>query len=128
MNPVTFMVAGSLGTSLVVTALLGDAAGPEVVLGMLGPLVAVTVSWVLIDRVHRRNPAEVTSQMIGAFGAKMVFFAAYVFLVVGVLDLRPVMFVVSFTCYFLTLYFVEALLLNRLSANDFSETSRTSER
>ena len=128
MNPVRLMVAGSLGSSLLATALLGDAAGPEVVLGMLGPLVAVTVSWVLIERACQRNPAGVTPLMIKAFAVKMVFFGAYVVVVVGVLDIRPVVFVTSFTGYFLALYFVEAVLLNRQQSHGLGESSQTFER
>jgi hypothetical protein len=128
MNLVRLIVAGSLGSSLLVTALLGEAAGPEVVLGMLGPLAAVTVSWVLMARAHRRDPASVTALMIKAFAVKMVFFGAYVVVVVGVLDVRPVVFVASFTGYFLTLYFVEAVLLSRQWSDGLGASRQTLER
>ena len=45
---------------------------------MFGPLAAAAVSWVLTERTYTREPERLTALMIGAFGAKMVFFGAYV--------------------------------------------------
>ena len=48
--------------------------------------------------------------MMAAFAAKMVFFGAYVAVMLqGRLRVRPVPFVASFTAYFIALYLVEAL-------------------
>jgi hypothetical protein len=115
MTPVLYMVAVSLGSSLLATLLLGDVGGPEIVLGMLAPLAAVTVTWLLIERMHGRNPAGVTALMVRTFAVKLVFFGTYAVVVVGVLGYRPLAFLVSFTCYFLALYGSEAVLLHRLS-------------
>jgi hypothetical protein len=84
--------------------------------GMIGPLVMVAASWTLTDRTYRRNPARVTSMMVASFGAKMVFVGAYVAIMLGVVSLRPVPFVMSFTAYFIALYAIEALYLRRLLA------------
>ena len=54
--------------------------------------------------------------MIAAFAVKMVFFGAYVAVMLRRLSLRPVPFVVSFTAYFIALYLIEALSLQRLFA------------
>jgi hypothetical protein len=49
--------------------------------------------------------------MLRAFGVKVVLFGAYVVVMLRVLGLRPVPFTISFTCYFVALYGMEALFL-----------------
>ena len=56
------------------------------------------------------DPERLTSLMIAAFAGKMVFFGAYVAVMLKVLSLRPVPFVVSFTSSFIALYLMEALV------------------
>jgi hypothetical protein len=58
----------------------------------------------------------VTKLMIGAFGAKMLFFGAYVAAVLTVGEVAAVPFIVSFTGFFIALYLTEALLMRRLFA------------
>jgi len=88
--------------------------GREVWLGMLAPLVVVSVTWILSERVYKANPERLTSVMIAAFAGKLVFFGAYVGLVVGIIGVEPVRFAVSFTGYFIVLHLIEALWLKRL--------------
>jgi hypothetical protein len=90
--------------------------GPAVLLGMLAPLAATAVSWVLIERTFKRDPQRLTALMIGGFGAKMLFFGAYVGVMLTVVGVREVPFIVSFTGYFIALYLTEALLMRRLFA------------
>ena len=54
--------------------------------------------------------------MVQAFAGKLVFFGAYVAVMLKVLSLPPVPFVVGFTTYFIALHLTEALLLRRLFA------------
>jgi hypothetical protein len=54
--------------------------------------------------------------MIAAFFGKLVFFGAYVTVVLKVLAARPLPFVVSFTTYFIGLHLIEALWLQRFFA------------
>ena len=54
--------------------------------------------------------------MIAAFAGKMVFFGAYVAVMLRRAGVRPVPFVASFTGYFIALYLIEALCLKRLFA------------
>jgi hypothetical protein len=82
--------------------------------GMLGPLAAATVSWVLAERTYRRDPSTLTSLMVGAFAFKFVFFGAYVAVLLKVVRVSPVPFVVSFSSYFIALHLVEAVCLKRL--------------
>jgi len=71
---------------------------------------------VLVVRTWAWRPDALTPVMIAAFGAKLVFFGAYVAVVLRVLDARPVPFVVSFTAYFIGLHLGEALWLQRFFA------------
>src|SRR5262249_46528382 len=86
----------------------------EILCGMIGPLAAVCATWLMAERTYRRRPEALTALMIAAFAAKLVFFMAYVTVMLRFLSLRPVPFVVSFTTYFIVLYFVVALQLRRL--------------
>jgi hypothetical protein len=108
------MTAAAVASAMAAAAIAGRAA--EVLLGMRAPLAAATVSWVLTERVYERAPERLTGLMIGAFGVKMLFFGAYVAVMLEVAGLRPTPFIVSFTSYFIALYLTEALLMRRLFA------------
>ena len=116
MRAALWMIVVSVGAWLAAIALFGSRTAVDVLFGMLGPLAVVTISWVMAERTYRRHPEQLSSLMIAAFGAKMVFFGAYVAIALKVLSLRPIPFVVSFTGYFIGLYFIEALCLRRLFA------------
>ena len=116
MTPVWWMVGLSGLSWLVAAALLDTQARIEVLYGMLGPLAMVIGSWVLMERAYRRNPDRLTAVMVAAFAGKLVFFGAYVAVMLRVLSLRPRTFVASFTSYFIALYLIEALYLRRLFA------------
>jgi hypothetical protein len=87
-----------------------------VLLGLAGPLSVVSVSWVLMARTFRRDPSRLTSLMMLAFAAKMVFFAVYVAIALKILAVRPVPFVASFVVSFIALYLIEAVSLRRMIA------------
>jgi len=108
------MTAAAVVSAIAAAAVAGRAA--EVLLGMLAPLAAATVSWVVTERAYKRVPERLTGLMIGAFGVKMVFFGAYVAVMLEVAGLRPTPFIVSFTSYFIALYLTEALLMRHLFA------------
>ena len=116
MKAAGWMTAAAVGSAAVAVAIAGGQTAAAVLLGMLAPLAAATVSWVLTERTYKREPARVTGLMIGAFGAKMLFFGAYVAVMLKVVGLHPTPFVVSFTSYFIALYLTEALLMRRLFA------------
>jgi len=110
-----WMVAGCLVAS-VGAILLNDGAAAEIVLGMVGPLLVASGSWVLAARTWLRQPERLTAVMTAAFAGKVAFFALYVVVMLRVLSLRPVPFVASFTGFFIALHMVEALALKRLFA------------
>jgi len=109
------IVIGSLASLVIVAMLVAPDLRADVAWGMLGPLVAVTATWVAIEQTHRRNPGRVMGVLMQAFIVKVLFFGAYVVVMFRVVGVRMVPFVVSFTSYFLVLYLVEAVLLQRLS-------------
>jgi len=88
-----------------------------VVLGTIGPLAVASATWVLMQQTYRRDPRRLTPLMLKLFAGKMVFFGVYVAVMLGVLALRPVPFVVSFTISFVSLHLIEALSLRRLLKN-----------
>jgi len=118
MKPVWWMVGGSVCAWLMVMTFVGGRSWLESLLGMIGPLVMASGTWILVERTHTRSPVGLTSLLIRAFAVKVVFFGVYVTTMLRVLSLRPLPFVVSFTGYFIALHLLEALLLRRLLAAD----------
>lgn len=114
MKTVAWMVATSLTSWVVVATLVDERARAATLVGMLGPLAVAAASWLMAERTWRRDPQSLTPMMIGAFGGKMVFFGAYVAVMLKGLSLPPVPFVASFTGYFIGLYLLEALSFRRL--------------
>jgi hypothetical protein len=100
--------------SVASAGMLAASFGREVWLGMFAPLVVACATWVLMERVYKTHPERLTSVMISAFAGKLVFFGAYVGLVVGVLGAKPVPFAASLAGYFVALHLIEALWLKRL--------------
>jgi hypothetical protein len=116
-KPAAWMAAASVASWLAATRLLGIDAEREIVLGMIGPLVAAVATWVIVERTYTSShPERLTPLMIQAFAAKMVFFGVYVVVMLKALPVRPIAFVVSFTSYFIALHVTEALCMRRLFA------------
>ena len=116
MTSATWMIGGSVVSWLIVSLVTGPVMGREVLAGMVGPLLVAVATWEMADRTFRHAPELLTARMITAFAAKMVFFGAYVAVMLLALPLRPIPFVVSFTAYFIALHLAEALCLRRLFA------------
>jgi hypothetical protein len=117
LKPALWIVLASAASAAAASLAIGGESARELVAGLLGPLTAVVATWIVIDRAARRHPESVGRQMLGAFVVKALFFAGYVVLALQVLRLQPKPFVVSFTCYFIALYLIEALMFRRLFAN-----------
>lgn len=118
MRPALWMVAGSVVSGVAASVFVGPELTRELVFGMLAPLIVAVISWVLVERAFRRSRTQVTNVMVVGFGVKMVFFGAYVAVMLRGLALRPVPFVVSFTAYFIGLHVAEAWCLGRLFGED----------
>ena len=125
MKPVVWMVAVCAATVLGVLGLMpaaGEPASASIVAGMAGPLAAACATWIAVDRTFRASPDRLTALMVSAFFVKMLFFGAYVVVVLKLLGLPPAPFGVSFTCYFVGLYMTEALLFRRLFSSGVPAT------
>jgi hypothetical protein len=116
MKAVAWMVAASLLSWVGIAAAVEPRTRAAALFGMLGPLVVAASSWVMAERAWRRNPESLTSWMIAAFAGKMVFFAAYVAVMLKALSLAPVAFAASFAGYFIALHLFEALSLRAMFA------------
>jgi hypothetical protein len=114
MKPLLWMTAVSAISWLLVMAISEGRGHPEILAGMLGPLIVAGGSWIVYERTHRVAPARLTSVMIAAMAAKVLACGVYVAVVIGLADMRPVPFAVSFAGYFIVLYAMEALFLRRL--------------
>ena len=115
-KPVVVMAGGSLATWLGIALVVEPSTARAVLLGMFGPLVVTSGTWTMMERTFRRDPARLTTVMVKAFGGKLVFFGAYVAAMLKALNVPSLPFVVSFTSYFIGLYMIEALYLQRLFA------------
>ena len=123
MTPLAWMIGVPVLVWAVVSVLAPAPVNPELLLGMLGPLASAVATWVVTVRAQRSNPARVTSVMVAALAAKMVFFGVYVVLMLGVVGLRYLPFVIGFTSYLIGLYVMEALFLKRLFLDGMRSSS-----
>jgi hypothetical protein len=114
MKAVVAMTAASVASVLAVGVFVDPRARLAVLLGMIGPLLIASGSWVLTERTYRERPQALMSVMVAAFAFKLVFFGAYVAVMIRVVALRPVPFIASFTGYLAGLWLLEALYLRRL--------------
>ena len=111
------MVGASALGWLALLAVAGPESVKSVTVGTLGPLVATVLSWLAIVRAHARAPGQVHNAMLRFFGAKVVFFGAFITAAVTWLALGTRMFVVSFATQYIMLHFMEAFYLHRLFAS-----------
>jgi hypothetical protein len=118
MKPVAWMVGAGLVSWLAATLAFGARIGAAALLGVAGPLVVAVTTWLLAERTYRRDPEALTGMMIAAFFGKMVFFGAYVAVMIKGLSQPAVPFAVSFTGSFIALHLIEALALRRLFGAD----------
>lgn len=116
MKPVWWMAGFSVISWLGIVGLFGREIGLAALTGLLAPLAVAAGSWVLMERAFRRDPAALTRAILKAFVGKMIFFGAYVAVVLSALSVPPVPFVASFTAYFICLHVMEAICLRRLLA------------
>lgn len=108
------MAAAALVCGTAIGLIMGPGSLGAVLAGSAAPVVGAAVTWLIVERVHRREPAKVSPAMIKLFAAKMVFFGAYVAAAVTLLPVPTRAFVVSFTSQYIMLHFMEAMFLRRL--------------
>jgi len=118
MRVVAWMVAASVVSWLAIATLVDARVRTATLFGMIGPLGVAVASWLMAERAWRRNPASLTPMMITAFAGKMVFFGAYVTVMLKGMSVAPIPFVVSFAGYFIALHLGEALALKAMFAGN----------
>ena len=91
--------------------------------GMLGPVMAWNVDWVLTKRAYRKDLNHFTAFRLKAFASKMIFFGIYVTGALSLLQLSSMPFVIGFTSSFLAVFITEAYMLKRLFHNNLKVTS-----
>lgn len=116
MRPIAWLIGISLTSWLAVSAVAGDRVNPELLIGMLGPLLSGCATWVAVERVWRSAPERLTAVLAAGFAAKVLFFGLYVAMALRVLLLRPEPFVIAFVSYFIALHGMQSLFLKRLTA------------
>ncbi len=98
-------------------AALAPSSAAAAFLGMAAPLVVGLATIRLVERTVRADVTRLTARMAAAFAVKLVFYAVYVSVVVGLLRVEPVPFTLSFTFYFVALQVSEALYFRTLLVN-----------
>ena len=99
-----------------VAALAPETAAPAF-LGMAAPLVVGLATIRLVERTVRTDVSRLTARMAAAFAVKLVFYAAYVSVVIGLIQVELAPFTLSFTLYFVALQIAEALYFRTLLVN-----------
>ena len=108
------MASTCVVTCGVVTGLVAPSALGPAFLGMVAPLLVGLATVRLVEETARTDLERLAWRMTIAFVVKMVFYAVYVSIVIGALQVAPLPFAVSFTVYFVTLQFAEALYFRSL--------------
>jgi hypothetical protein len=117
MRAAFWMAVVALGVGLGATAVFGAGAGAEIVAGLAAPLLSGSGSATETERTHRLDPQRVLPLLMTAFVVKMLFFGAYVAVMLSVVGLRPLPFALTFVAAFVVLHVIEALQVRRLSAD-----------
>jgi len=111
-------VSVSMVSSAFIATYVMPAVATEVLVGMAGPVVVAVGSIMMMDRVSQRTPEGLTRLLIRAFVSKMVVFGLYVVLATVLMSLDVVVFIVSFTMYFVLLYLVETFYVYQLCVSN----------
>ncbi len=108
------LVAVCVATCGLFTALVAPDTVVPAFLGMAAPLLVGIATIVMVERTTRTALRALTTRMTIAFLAKMVFYAAYVSVVIAFVTSDPLPFIISFTVYFVALQIIEAVYFKTL--------------
>jgi hypothetical protein len=114
MKEAAWMLAACALSWLAVAGAAGARVNPEVMYGMLAPLVVGCVSWIVTARTYASSPGRLTGVLVKGLAIKAGFYGVYLIVGLRLLALRPIPFVVSFTSYFIILHLMEALFMRRM--------------
>lgn len=120
-------LSAALAAACVLTCGAAAALAPEsaapAFLGMAAPLAVGLATIRLVERTVRSDVTRLTARMAAAFAVKLVFYAAYVAIVIGWLQVAPVPFTLSFALYFAALQVAEGLYFRTLLTNAAAQPS-----
>ncbi|MDA1094326.1 MAG: hypothetical protein O3A25_13800 [Acidobacteria bacterium] len=108
------LVAVCVASCGLVTSLVAPHAAAAALMGMAAPLIIGIATILMVERTTQHAPEALTSRMTIAFLAKMLFYAAYVSVVIALVTTNPLPFMLSFTVYFIALQITEALYFKTL--------------
>ena len=86
----------------------------EIFLGMIAPLVVGIFSIQISNKVFEKSPEKLTATLSKSFLIKMVLYALFFIVVLSFYAFEPIPFVISFTCFFILFYIIEAVFLQKL--------------
>jgi hypothetical protein len=108
------LVAVCVATCGLFTVLVAPDTVAAAFMGMAAPLMVGIATIVMVERTIRTALSALTTRMTIAFLAKMVFYAAYVSVVIAFVTSHPLPFIISFTVYFVALQIIEAVYFKTL--------------
>ena len=117
MKFVAYLAGGSILAAIVFNAVsraAGLGAEREIWFGMLGPMLASVVTWVVIGREKILNQQKMLRCLIQAFVVKFLFFGAYIIVLVKTDQVRPGFFVCCFAVFYIALHVAETFELRRV--------------
>jgi hypothetical protein len=116
MKLASMMIAISVLSAGILVLLTGWSTARELCIGMLGPMAATSVEWIVLERTYRQSPERTASLMLVVFFGKIVFFGAFVAALLATGMVRPAPFVASFVGFFVALQAIAAIGLHRLTS------------
>ena len=111
-------VSVSMVSSAFIATYVMPAVATEGLVGMAGPVGVAVGSIMMMDRVSHGTPEGLTRLLIRALVSKMVVFGLDVVLATVLMSLDVVVFIVSFTMYFVLLYLVETFYVYQLCVSN----------
>jgi len=86
----------------------------EIFLGMIAPLVICIITIQISQNTFQKSPEKLTASLAKSFLVKMVLYALYFIVILSFYAFEPIPFVISFTCFFIIFYMIEAVFLQKL--------------
>ena len=124
MKFVAYLAGGSILAAIISSVAFraaGLGAEREIWLGMLGPMLASVVTWMVIGREKNLTQQKMLRCLIQAFVVKFLFFGAYVIVLVKTDQIRPGLFVCCFALFYIALHIAEAFELRRVQTLGIAE-------
>jgi hypothetical protein len=116
MRPLLWMGGAGLGGWLAATLVSPVAINPAAWVGLAGPLLSASLTWVAIVWTWTTRPERLTQVMVAGLAAKMVGYPLYVVFALRGLAVDGPVFVTSVVTSFILVHLIEALCLKRLLA------------